>query len=157
MESENLQIAAAQLKRRKDEDDQHGREKGQSVANPMAAFGVTHGGHLRVDQRVALTPNLPADTLSDMTLPRQPLPGRKLHSTRVAWDWLGLYLASVVLIPRDAFAYLDPGTGSMLIQMIVGGVAGTIVVVKLHWSKIKRFFGIKPLDAPESGAGHDRR
>lgn len=92
-----------------------------------------------------------------MTLPRQPLLGRKLHSTRGAWGWLGLFVASAVAFPRDAFAYLDPGTGSMLIQMIVGGVAGTIVVAKLHWVKIKRFFGIKPLDAPESGADHDRR
>jgi len=36
-----------------------------------------------------------------------------------------------------AHAYLDPGTGSMLIQGIIGAVAAAGVALKLYWYKIK--------------------
>lgn len=36
-----------------------------------------------------------------------------------------------------AYAYLDPGTGSMLLQILLGGVAGFMVVIRLYWHKIK--------------------
>ena len=38
---------------------------------------------------------------------------------------------------RPAFAYLDPGTGSIILQLLLGGVAGGIVVAKLYWHKLK--------------------
>lgn len=36
-----------------------------------------------------------------------------------------------------AYAYLDPGTGSMLIQGIIGAIAAVGVTLKLYWHKIK--------------------
>ena len=43
-------------------------------------------------------------------------------------------------ITEPAFAYLDPGTGGMLIQIILGGVAGLAVAGKLFWHQLKSFF-----------------
>lgn len=43
----------------------------------------------------------------------------------------------------DALAYLDPGTGSMLLQVLLGGVAAIAVAVKLYWYRILAIFGIK--------------
>ncbi len=43
-------------------------------------------------------------------------------------------------LSNEAWAYLDPGTGSMVLQLLLGGVAGVVVVVKLYWEKIKYFF-----------------
>ena len=43
---------------------------------------------------------------------------------------------------RSAFAYLDPGTGSMVLQLLLGGIAGLAVVVKLYWHSLLSFFGI---------------
>lgn len=40
------------------------------------------------------------------------------------------------LIP-DAFAYIDPGTGSVVIQMIIGGLVGAGIAIKVFWFKIK--------------------
>ncbi len=37
-------------------------------------------------------------------------------------------------------AYLDPGTGSIIIQAVVGGVLGGMLVIKLFWKKIVSFF-----------------
>ena len=37
----------------------------------------------------------------------------------------------------NAFAYIDPGTGSVIIQMIIGGLVGTGIAVKVFWYRIK--------------------
>ena len=52
---------------------------------------------------------------------------------------------------RDAvFAYLDPGTGSMLVQLLVGGVAAAGVALKLYWYRILRLLRIrKPEPEPD--------
>ena len=43
-----------------------------------------------------------------------------------------------VSLPRPAFAYLDPGTGSMFLQLLIGGIAGVLVIGRLYWAKLKR-------------------
>jgi hypothetical protein len=47
------------------------------------------------------------------------------------------------MLPQTVFAYLDPGSGSMLIQLLVGGIAGVAVTVKLYWHRILRLFRIR--------------
>ena len=46
------------------------------------------------------------------------------------------------------FAYLDPGTGSLIIQSIIGGLAGVIVFGRRHIMaakyKVQSKFGKKP-------------
>ena len=37
--------------------------------------------------------------------------------------------------------YLDPATGSILLQMIAGGLAGAAMLTKLYWQRIRSFFG----------------
>ena len=37
----------------------------------------------------------------------------------------------------DAFAYIDPGSGSIIIQMIIGALVGVGITVKVFWFKIK--------------------
>jgi hypothetical protein len=44
---------------------------------------------------------------------------------------------------ESVFAYLDPGSGSMIVQLIVGGLAAAGVALKLWWNKILRFLRIK--------------
>ena len=34
------------------------------------------------------------------------------------------------------FAYLDPGSGSMLLQMLLGGIAGVAVSIKMFGKRI---------------------
>ena len=37
----------------------------------------------------------------------------------------------------DAYAYLDPGTGSVVIQAIIGALVGVGITLKIYWFKIK--------------------
>ncbi len=49
-----------------------------------------------------------------------------------------LLAAAYIADAGPAHAYLDPGTASILLQGIVGGVATFLVVIRLYFSKIKR-------------------
>tara|TARA_B110001454_G_scaffold186540_1_gene183404 strand:- start:45 stop:230 length:186 start_codon:yes stop_codon:yes gene_type:complete len=37
----------------------------------------------------------------------------------------------------DAYAYLDPGTGSVLIQALLGVLVGLVITLKIYWSRLK--------------------
>ena len=50
---------------------------------------------------------------------------------------LGMAFLTLSCGPQDAFAYVDPGSGSILLQLIMGGVAGVGVVAKLYWQRIR--------------------
>jgi hypothetical protein len=51
---------------------------------------------------------------------------------------IALYLVWITEIPVDA--YLDPGSGSMLVQLLLGGVAGAAVIMKLGWQRFRDMF-----------------
>lgn len=51
--------------------------------------------------------------------------------------------AVVALTPADAFAYIDPGTGSFIIQGVIAAVVAVGFAVKLYWRKIKAVFSGK--------------
>ena len=38
---------------------------------------------------------------------------------------------------QNAYAYIDPGSGSVVIQMIVGALVGIGITLKLYWYKFK--------------------
>ena len=39
-----------------------------------------------------------------------------------------------------SYGYIDPGTGSLIIQSIIGAIAAIGVTLKLYWHKLKLFF-----------------
>jgi hypothetical protein len=45
----------------------------------------------------------------------------------------------LLVLPQDAHAYLDPGTGSYVLQMIIAGLLGAAFAIKMSWFRIKRF------------------
>jgi len=44
-------------------------------------------------------------------------------------------------VPRRAHAYLDPGTGSYIFQILIAGLIGGLFAIKLFWGRIKGFIG----------------
>ena len=49
-------------------------------------------------------------------------------------------LSMLVFYPTHAFAYIDPGTVSIILQGLIGAIAATIVTLKIYWYKIIKFF-----------------
>lgn len=43
------------------------------------------------------------------------------------------------LVEGGVFAYIDPGTGSMMLQILIGSLIGIVVAVKMFWGNIKGF------------------
>jgi hypothetical protein len=54
---------------------------------------------------------------------------------RVAW-WFGGMLYLVLVLPETALAYLDPGAGGLIVQLILGGLTGLLVILKLYWRRL---------------------
>ena len=60
-----------------------------------------------------------------------------LHRKRPIVIWVAVPLAGFA---SAAHAYLDPGTGTILVQSLLAGIAGAVAVVSLYWQRIKAFF-----------------
>jgi hypothetical protein len=60
-----------------------------------------------------------------------------VNRKRVLVAWLAVQLAGFSVA---AHAYLDPGTGTILVQSLLAGVAGAVAVVSLYWQRVKVFF-----------------
>jgi hypothetical protein len=49
----------------------------------------------------------------------------------------------------STLAYLDPGTSSMILQIIAGGLAAAGVATKVFWGRILKFLRIRKDDPQE--------
>jgi hypothetical protein len=63
-------------------------------------------------------------------------PNYFLHS----FVWFVLFALVYV---DDALAYIEPGTGSMIIQSLIAVIAGGLFALKTYWYKLKIFFSRK--------------
>ncbi len=53
--------------------------------------------------------------------------------------FLAIFLVTSNLT-QSVFAYIDPGSGSMLLQLLLGGITGIAVLAKLYWRRILSVF-----------------
>ncbi|MEE2962012.1 MAG: hypothetical protein VYA34_14855 [Myxococcota bacterium] len=52
-----------------------------------------------------------------------------------------LAIFALLLLPTgNAHAYIDPGTGSFIVQMLIASILGAVFTVKLWIGSIKNFF-----------------
>jgi hypothetical protein len=64
----------------------------------------------------------------------------KLAATGLSLMLSALFLG---LSTSSAHAYLDPGTGSMILQLLLGGFAGLALAGKLYWHRLLVFIGVR--------------
>ncbi len=58
-------------------------------------------------------------------------------------NFIGIVIGVLVMsfaFPPYTYAYLDPGTGSYIIQLLVAGILGAAFVIKTQWNHIVQFF-----------------
>jgi len=63
-----------------------------------------------------------------------------------SWRRAVVTAVMIGLLAAPAHAYLDPASGSMLVQLVLGGAAGLAIAVRLLWRRLTRLFGRR--DAP---------
>jgi hypothetical protein len=61
----------------------------------------------------------------------------------------GLIAAVLAGTAAPAHAYLDPGTGSMILQVLLGGFAGVALAGKLYWRRFLVMIGARSETADE--------
>lgn len=52
-------------------------------------------------------------------------------------------LAYMVIGASPAYAYLDPGTGSMILQGVLAAVLGSLFFIKSYWHRAVLYFKSK--------------
>lgn len=50
------------------------------------------------------------------------------------------WLISGAILSRLSFGYLDPGSGSFILQLLVSGLLGFMLTFKLFWHRIAHLF-----------------
>ena len=53
---------------------------------------------------------------------------------------IALLLAGLAF-STPSYAYLDPGTGSIILQSILAGIAVAMGMLRLYWHRLKSFIG----------------
>ena len=53
---------------------------------------------------------------------------------------LKLLFIIIVLSPVNCYAYMDPATGSVILQAVVGLLAAGLFAIKTYWYKIKNLY-----------------
>lgn len=66
---------------------------------------------------------------------------------RARWGMASVLAMVFVLMAWPAHAYIDPGSASIILQAIVGGLAAGAFALKLYWQRVRRFFGFKPKES----------
>lgn len=51
-----------------------------------------------------------------------------------------LAIVAFFALLKPAYAYIDAGTGSLILQALLGGVVGFSAFIKIYWMQIKLFF-----------------
>jgi hypothetical protein len=57
---------------------------------------------------------------------------------------IALWATFVCVSP--AYAYVDPGAGSMVVQLLLGGVAGIVVLIRLSWHRLLSVLNLRKDD-----------
>lgn len=54
-----------------------------------------------------------------------------------------LFAIVFIALANPAYGYLDPGTGSVILQGVLGALAAVAVIIKLYWHRLLKFFGLR--------------
>lgn len=56
-------------------------------------------------------------------------------------DFARFAAIAALVIPANAHAYIDPGTGSVIVQAVIGAVVAVGFFLKTNWLRVKHFVG----------------
>lgn len=67
-------------------------------------------------------------------------------------DILVTLSAMLLIFAQPAFAYVDPGSGGMILQLLVAGTVGLGMWIKLYWRRFLSMFHRKSEKTPDASA-----
>ena len=77
-------------------------------------------------------------------------------SRKAAVIWVMVVVVLMTVMPNAyAHAYLDPGSGSLIIQLLIAGLLGLAVSVKVFWGSILTLLRIKQPSVDDDDSDDD--
>ena len=64
------------------------------------------------------------------------------------WDIRVFSFAALAIVCPPAFAYIDPGSGSAIVSLIIGFFVALGLVARTYWYRLKALFKKPPRTAP---------
>jgi hydrogenase-4 membrane subunit HyfE len=61
--------------------------------------------------------------------------GAQLHTAGI------LALLVFLMVPRPAHAYIDPGSGSLIWQVLIAALLSGLFLIKTYWRRFKQIIG----------------
>lgn len=77
---------------------------------------------------------------------------------RIGWTILVIVALGLSITGSTLAGYLDPGSGSIIIQVVIAAILGLLVTIRVYWSRITGFIGghkAKPDDDATANPTHD--
>lgn len=65
---------------------------------------------------------------------------KEFDSIKINMAVLFVFFSFYLLSTKNAFSYIDPGTGSYVFQILIASVLGILTLTKIYWSRLKVFF-----------------
>tara|TARA_Y100001949_G_C15936190_1_gene308005 strand:- start:686 stop:907 length:222 start_codon:yes stop_codon:yes gene_type:complete len=65
-----------------------------------------------------------------------------MKELRIIIPIMGFVLLCHELFISNAYAYIDPGSGSVIFQVIIGTLVGLGIALKIYWEKLKMKFSM---------------
>lgn len=63
---------------------------------------------------------------------------------------------SIFWMTETTHAYIDPGSGSIFLQILFGGVAGAVVLAKVYWASFRSKIGFPARSGEDTGGDQTR-
>ncbi len=77
--------------------------------------------------------------------------------TPTSFSWIAAALL-LALVSAPAHAYIDPGTGSAILQGILAALAAIALTAKLYWHRLLRMLGLrKQVEDPTEATAPEKR
>jgi hypothetical protein len=64
---------------------------------------------------------------------------RQIAAYTVIFSFASIILG-LLIYPSKAYAYLDPGTGSYVLQLLIASAIGALFALKMFWKRVSTFF-----------------
>lgn len=65
--------------------------------------------------------------------------GYTMTRTKTVMTALLVLVLCNLSVPRPAHAYLDPGTGALIVQVVIAGVIGAAATLAVYWKRVRSF------------------
>jgi hypothetical protein len=71
--------------------------------------------------------------------------------------YISMLHAPVISLLPNIILYIDPGTGSIILQAVAAAIAGVAIAAKIYWHSLLKFLGLRKEIKPDTSVPEDHK